>query len=451
MLNHEIHPTTMVGIKRLAKQFRRERGIKHTRALDEAAIQAGFSNFRHAQLALADSHAVKVPEVQHKIFLTGYWRDKQAFTGRETLTVDLASAWDHLVAPERLRYVRALGRFRQVGPQHLEMTGQCDSQSSARRQICAAARTFHFMDATGLKPSKGSSRAFPGGAKERDLPARDHGSFWFHPASKKYLYADEPYEAAADSERDARAAWVRSSGFAMTRPKWQGMYNPDGGSQLYLFAHHDKGLSLGPITAALDALTPPFVESDWNGESAPVWPYYVAPILQERVRPARKRSSYVRPRTAFAMSPGRKLLVTGLNHVVEQGLISLAGQDEEQGHVFATLLGRPSVILWNGISAQELRLSVWWDYDHSNHPQANLGDNMRERFQTDQPLAKERHYPKFVAGVVSGWVERKTGRWLQGEGQKNLSVWLRPDAKETLREVPNPVGNGFDVEGRFFL
>lgn len=45
----QIHPTTLVGIKRLAKQLKSARGITHAAALNEAAKAAGFQNFANAQ------------------------------------------------------------------------------------------------------------------------------------------------------------------------------------------------------------------------------------------------------------------------------------------------------------------------------------------------------------------------------------------------------------------
>jgi hypothetical protein len=44
-----IKPKTVAGIKQLAKKISKTRGITHTQALDEAARQAGFENFKHAR------------------------------------------------------------------------------------------------------------------------------------------------------------------------------------------------------------------------------------------------------------------------------------------------------------------------------------------------------------------------------------------------------------------
>lgn len=52
-----IHPTTVDGIKRLAKQIKKANNGPHHEALDAAAKQAGFDNYRHALNKLGDGTA----------------------------------------------------------------------------------------------------------------------------------------------------------------------------------------------------------------------------------------------------------------------------------------------------------------------------------------------------------------------------------------------------------
>ncbi|UIK20256.1 hypothetical protein [Rhizobium leguminosarum] len=108
----------------------------------------------------------------------------------------------------------------------------------------------------------------------------------------------------------------------------------------------------------------------------------------------------------------RKLMVLAVNEAVKQGLLSLEappndGPTDEDGHLIAEIAGRPSVVNWSSISAGEVRVSVWWDYDHSKNPQANEKGDYRESFSSTQPLAKDSHYPKFVGVTVSGWLNEK--------------------------------------------
>ncbi len=156
------------------------------------------------------------------------------------------------------------------------------------------------------------------------------------------------------------------------------------------------------------------------------------------------------------MEEYRKLLVLGLNAAISQGRLSLKAPTtnaptDEDGYMMLELGGYPSVFLWNSISIGELRVSVWWNYEHSKHPQANAKGNAQEMFTLTKPLAKRLHYPKFVGATVSGWLERKTGKHLQGRGKQGLfDTYLRKDMKEKLRAMSVPVANGFEAEGKFF-
>lgn len=53
-------PSSLDGIKRLAKQLSRQKGIKHHLALDEAAKLAGYQNFKHAQRSLSNDNSSHV-------------------------------------------------------------------------------------------------------------------------------------------------------------------------------------------------------------------------------------------------------------------------------------------------------------------------------------------------------------------------------------------------------
>ena len=48
-----IRPTTLDGIKRLAKRIGRSRGVQHAKALEIAAAQAGYESFHAARTELA--------------------------------------------------------------------------------------------------------------------------------------------------------------------------------------------------------------------------------------------------------------------------------------------------------------------------------------------------------------------------------------------------------------
>lgn len=144
-------------------------------------------------------------------------------------------------------------------------------------------------------------------------------------------------------------------------------------------------------------------------------------------------------------------MVLGLNEALRHGAVALDSTGEEEGHLFPVIADHPSVVSWNTISAGELRLSVWWKYDHSKHPQANLQGAQQERFRTSSPLAKPQHYPKFVGAVVSGWIERRTGKFVQGRGSEGLfDIYTRRGERENLDAISTPRPDGFAIEGKFF-
>lgn len=158
------------------------------------------------------------------------------------------------------------------------------------------------------------------------------------------------------------------------------------------------------------------------------------------------------------MDAYRKLIIMGTNRLVEKGLITLAstGVDKQKsdvgGYIFAELAGHPSVISWSDAGFEELRISVWWKYDHSKHPQANLSGNAQEKFLTSRPLAKRKHYPKFIGVTVSAWLERKKGPHIQGKGREHLfDLYTRRGEKDALDALPVVNPTGYGAEGKFFM
>ncbi len=158
------------------------------------------------------------------------------------------------------------------------------------------------------------------------------------------------------------------------------------------------------------------------------------------------------------MNDLRKLLVAGVNELLERKLISLDfdGDDgrnpEESGHAFVRIFGEPSVVNWHNIGFGELRISVWWRYDLSEHPRGNSSTNNEEQYKASRPLSKSKHYPKFVGVCVSGWLERKKSAYLQGQDKKGLhDVYIRKGERVELAALPTIEANGFQPEGKFHL
>jgi hypothetical protein len=160
--------------------------------------------------------------------------------------------------------------------------------------------------------------------------------------------------------------------------------------------------------------------------------------------------------TKETIDPYRNLMVAALNKLIEENHISLAfdgtNKVNEKGHVFVELFNQNSVILWRNIGFGELQISVWWKYDHSKHPQANLEGNERENFNSAKPLARKIHYRKFVGIVASCWLERKTSKHIQGKNREHISVhYSRRGELDVLKELPAQKPIGFEISGKFFL
>lgn len=294
MSRKSTRPSTLDGIKRLATSLKAKQQIQHSQALDLAAQAAVFQNFAHAKRALQQAPGPIQRQTGHLLLLTAYWKDpKTSTSGRETLVIFLSSPWTDLITPALFKNHHALAHFRAESSDHLARGPLTSSQSEARRSVCAAARAFQFMDATKLRPSRSFSRAYPGGDSRNAVPGRDHYSIWYDRTTKRYLFADEPYENSIKDKLHEREAWAERHGYAIVKPEWSGMYAPDIGSRLYLIAHQTKGIPLMPIVAALDKLPKPMIEEHWNGESAAMMPYFVSPgsIAKAVVSKAKQRSA----------------------------------------------------------------------------------------------------------------------------------------------------------------
>lgn len=157
------------------------------------------------------------------------------------------------------------------------------------------------------------------------------------------------------------------------------------------------------------------------------------------------------------MNPYRKLLIAATNELLDRGLITLNGKGgayshAEDGHLFLDLFGYPSVVLWSDIGFEELRITVWWKYNHALHPQANLSGNAQEKFSMSSPLASRHLYKNFVGLTVSAWLERRTGKHLQGKNQDSLfDIYTRKGEKTALEKLHCPKPKGFLAEGKFFM
>lgn len=146
MSSKTIRPTTVVGIKRLAKTLARQQSIPLSQAQQQAARLAGYENLRHAaNSARLSAHS------EQTFFVTAYWRNlTTGEEGRETLQMSLVGPVSRALASGRFRYCRWLHDFKLQAPDHLVCRFVVDRRDRARDLVCGASREVQFMQATGL-------------------------------------------------------------------------------------------------------------------------------------------------------------------------------------------------------------------------------------------------------------------------------------------------------------
>lgn len=315
----DVRPTTLEGVRRLARQLAKlHDGIKHRGLLDRAAQQAGFQNYRHAKAQLQRKSLTSSRNSRSgtpsTLFLTAYWSDlKTGAAGRETVNVALHQPWPNLVGSRSLRHARGLRNFRGQSADHLVVRQVLGDSLQARKEVCAAARALAFIDATGLQPD-GSRAGIVAGLKEEKLPRSDHGSRWRSLSGDFVVLVDEPYESAVQSAHSAREDWAARHGYCVVRVDWPGMYYPDLGAAMFLIAKAEHRAQLDAWATTLSKLPVPPMATAWKGDSAPYYPLYRSPseVKQDRKprRPPdlrnRRSTNTTRPYAGFGVGAGRR-------------------------------------------------------------------------------------------------------------------------------------------------
>jgi len=289
MLIGDVRPTTLDGVKSLAAQLRKERGIKHSVALDLAAKAANCTNFRNAQRLLPKRGAAVA---RHHVLLTVYWYDKEQRhrCGRETLKIELTKPILDICGKSALKHVRGFGDLRMVADDHFVCDTLADTQTYARERLCTAERSLRFMEYTGLRPSSERRKAYRNHLIVNKLPDSDHETYWVDPANGQFILIDEPYGGSPN--RVERAAWAAQTGWRIIKTSWPGMYNPHN-CDLYVVSDRSSGYDIDALVAKIDAMPAPLLETNWPGESSPSWTTFTSPMAKtvQDMRRARCRGT----------------------------------------------------------------------------------------------------------------------------------------------------------------
>lgn len=271
MTQSQVRPTTLLGIKSLAGDLKKTLGIKHHEAMQQAAVAAGYQNLAHAQAVLAHATPYAAPSPRHITTIVRHWKDPDTNqAGTEALAIELAHSFTEL-APSRevLEKQNFLRAYWVCNRNQLIATSFDRAQVTARRAICQTARVLQFMDASGLRPSRSSSRIYPANSSRNRIPGASHTHAWHNPKTRDYLMTDEPYEGSTEEHLGNREEWARTHDYEVRKVGWLGMYAPEVGSRLYLVGNKKGGIDLTKMQQALDQLPDVFRTNKWLGVSMP--------------------------------------------------------------------------------------------------------------------------------------------------------------------------------------
>ncbi len=284
MLIDDLRPTTLDGVKRLAKQIKKTKRIKHSDALDLAAKSAECMNFRHAQRALPINGPA---HTKPYVFLTIYWDDqaRRPGCGRETLRIELSMPILDLCEKSALRYIRGFGNLRMVAGDHFVCDDIAHTQEYARNRLCTAERSLRFMEYTGLSPNR-DRRKYPKVLDDDKLPNMDHSTEWIDQNSGQFVLVDEPYGNVPDAI--ARSAWASRNGWRIKKANWPGMYNPYC-CDLYVCIDNSSDYDVDALVEKIDAMPDPLISENWAGESSPSWETFLSPMAKTKQDKRRAR------------------------------------------------------------------------------------------------------------------------------------------------------------------
>lgn len=293
MIQSYIAPNTVRGISRLAKKIVHERGIKHTAALDVAAQNSGYQNFKHAQRALA-SQAESL--VLQPLYLTVYWHDRDGnpFSGRCTAKVELPPETISALPSLKDRGYWMFGGFELESEDHLRARLDATSQERAMKRITDAIRELQFCVATGLRRMRKMAD------KRRieflqELPGRDHMSLWIERVTGDWLALDEPYPPRYSLKESERRKWIARHGIATTAPDWGGLYLPGSSVPFLLSANFELLQRTTEIVEKLASVP----SIDWDTHSGDYVSHFHSPGRLTSGKPYRAR-----PQPSFGRRAG---------------------------------------------------------------------------------------------------------------------------------------------------
>lgn len=281
-LPQSVQPSTLRGIKRLAKDIKKQDQIPHLDALEVAAKRAGYQNYQHAKNELEPKLALPPSQLAYSIYLSAYWYDTRhpRNRGLETLKINFPRPLAAFLKRHQIHCARNLEDCYLVNEDHLEMRSNHESQKMARKYLHRVAMTLQFIEATGIHPATNRQQRAPMDLFDT-LPHKDHDSRWISPAGD-WLFLDEPY-SHAKSERhlNDRANWLARNGFHGAWPTWAGLHSPNHAQPH--FTTPNPAL-LNQVVSAVQTLRP-VIEGPWEQ-----WPWICGDYSSQFISPAQEAS-----------------------------------------------------------------------------------------------------------------------------------------------------------------
>lgn len=299
----EKKPSTIGGIKRLAKQLKKSGSMAHHDALDSAARQASFQNYTHAINELSKEGS----KVCASVFFVAYWFTSKPYRlGREVLEVPLSTPLNEVVSPNELKRAKYIDQFRLAASDLLVGDHISRSQKSAREKICAAARALKFMEATGLRPGQDQLAMYPCKDLSLALPHSDHVSHWYDPLNGQNILVDEPY--LKPEVTGVRASWASKHNWFLEAVSWPGIYFP-GESHLFVFADASTGYDFEKLINKINSLSYCETAENWNGMSEKGHAPFISP---KSLTPQEKKNAVSRG-TILRVSSNKTIPVRSWN------------------------------------------------------------------------------------------------------------------------------------------
>jgi hypothetical protein len=252
-MERTITPTTLEGIKRLAKEIKKSSALPHLVALDEAAKVARFRNFEHARQSLTSGHL---------LFITVYWTDdSDESRGRKTVALQIARPMLELCSKQEMKELPSLGAMRMVSENHLVLKYVTSSKMEALEAVIKAVSTCIFMQGTGLRPCPHIYANYPNNRLRTYPPNMDHPSTWRDVGSQQTILVYEPYgnpKVNSDVQK-----WADENNFHIRTSDWPGMYNP-GFSHMFITTSAATDYDIDALMMKIDSLPTINSANVWN-------------------------------------------------------------------------------------------------------------------------------------------------------------------------------------------